>query len=1380
MKNTNLIKELFVLLLLQVMGWCAPLSAQIDNTYYFSNLSLKDGLSQLSVLKIYQDSKGYMWFGTRNGLNKYDGNKMVVYKHHNEDSLSLCDNHVTSLIEDDQHCLWIGTSHGLNKLELKTDKITPYTKENFQLLESGVRSLFIDSKDRLWVGTSKGLCLFVREANAFQVIDLHGKIKGEFITAIGETSDHHFLIGTETKGLFVCDLNLKVIDHYSKTVGGKYLSGDNISSIHEDFRKQLWIGTNYGGISQLDLQTGNVISYTMENSKLSTNNIRCLAESEGTLFVGTFDGIYTINLATNTLAVHSNANLEKGNLSHFSIYSICIDNSGSIWIGTYSGGVNYFNKYNNRFSFHEPTNVFNVLLGIYGAMVCKEPNCLYIATEGGGLLDYNLLSGVYRYYLYDTSSHLQYSRNIIKSVMLEGDIVWCGTSQGSIYKFDTRTKKYSLYHDFSKNMSIYSILHASDNSIWVTTSKPAMGLLKLTEDKQGNKNIQRLFTSADSDEEWTSGSSRCMLELRKGVYLIGSRNSGLYKYDENKQERTIYNVDGKGGHKLLNNYVTSIVRSAVSGRLWIGTFGGGISLYDEEKGIVKNITKKQGLLDEDVCAIVEDKAGNLWISTNGCISKYNPETEEINNYNQVSGVGVQEFTPHSGMLLPNGEICFSASNGFITFNPDELQTNSFIPPLVFTDLIVNNKPVIPADNGILTSVLDDTERIDLAYDQNNISIGYCALNYIYANQNQYAYRLKGHDKEWNYVGNRREAYYTNLSPGKYVFKIKAANNDGIWSQEVRTLTIVVHPPFWKTWYAYLFYGVSFFGICFLIMYYIIKKKNLEQALQYKQLEQQRAEEFHQTKIRMFTNFSHELRTPLTLIIAPLQELLQRTDFNVTVKNKLSLIFNNSQRLLLLVNQLMDLRKNQAGKMQLKIAKDDICSFVMEIYYAFNQIAISKNIQFNYENQEERIVAWFDKSLFEKVVFNLLSNAFKYTREGGTITLSVQRIKPEEVSEQHRKDLKHIPSDCELLSLSVSDTGKGIPEEEMKNIFAPFYQIEDGKSKDVVGTGIGLSLTQSIVSLHHGIIWAENNERGGAVFHVLFPIGRSVYTEQEVDSESATRVVMDVIPSTTSPDTFNLEKKYTVLLVEDNEEVRCYVKECLEPYFYVLEADNGETAFEIVVDKYPDIVVSDIMMPKKDGLELCTQIKEDLRTGHIPVILMTAKSMVMHIKEGFSSGADDYIVKPFNMDVLIYRIKNILISREKLKKLYGKKFSPEAIGIEIVSSDDRFTQKFFDVIEKNLANPELNIDLLCKEIGLSRTNLYRKLKAITELSPIELIRNKRLEIAAKLLLESDYSVSEISVYVGFNSHAYFTQCFKLVYGCSPTEFLIEHKKMPMPD
>ena len=373
MKTIKILKRLLcIILLLQITGWAEVQSDPIDNTYYFSNLSLKDGLSQLSVLKIYQDSKGYMWFGTRNGLNKYDGSHMVVYKHLDSDSLSLVDNHITAIVEDRKNYLWVGTSRGLSRLDLKTDRITPYAGKRFPLLDSGVRSLFVDSNDRLWVGTSKGLYLFVHEADTFQPVDLEGKIKGEFISVITETSDHQLLIGTEHKGVYVCDLNLKMISHYAKTEGNAFLPDNNISDIHEDSHKQLWVSTNYGGVSKVDLSTGTSVHYTTANSELTTDNIRCLAEADGTLFIGTFDGLYTIDLTDNQLKGRSNAALEKGTLSHFSIYSICVDNSRNVWVGTYSGGVNYFSKYNNRFVFHEPTNALNMLMGVYGAMTCQS------------------------------------------------------------------------------------------------------------------------------------------------------------------------------------------------------------------------------------------------------------------------------------------------------------------------------------------------------------------------------------------------------------------------------------------------------------------------------------------------------------------------------------------------------------------------------------------------------------------------------------------------------------------------------------------------------------------------------------------------------------------------------------------------------------------------------------------------------------------------------------------------------------------------------------------------------------------------------------------------------------------------------------------------
>ncbi len=573
----------------------------------------------------------------------------------------------------------------------------------------------------------------------------------------------------------------------------------------------------------------------------------------------------------------------------------------------------------------------------------------------------------------------------------------------------------------------------------------------------------------------------------------------------------------------------------------------------------------------------------------------------------------------------------------------------------------------------------------------------------------------------------------------------------------------MQPPLWRTWYAYLFYVIALAVISYAILHYVNIKRNLEAGLKLKQLEKQKQEEFHEAKIRLFTNFSHELRTPLMLIITPFEELVKRVDIPAELHDKLSIIYKNAQKLLLLVNQLMDLHKNQAGSLDLKVSEGDVCEYIKEIYYAFNQIALTNEVKFSLNCTPKTINAWFDKSLLEKVVFNLLSNAFKYTPSGESVTMEVSEKSWNGLGTKQTDGL-YKDENANYLVLRVKDSGKGIEEGEVDKIFTPFYQIPETSGINLSGTGIGLSLVYTIVQLHRGVIYVDNTERSGACFVVILPISRSAFSEDQIEN-----IEFDKISEVTNTDDISAslpapEKvegpKYKILLVEDDKDVRSYLKKSLEAEYTVIEAADGVRAYEKVVQDFPDLVLSDIMMPKRDGLELCTLIKNDIRVGHIPVILMTARSMVVHIKEGFQAGADDYIVKPFNMDVLQTRIRSLLASREQLKKLYGKRFSPEVMGIEVKSADERFSQKLFDVIEQNISNDKLDVELLCTEIGISRANLYRKLKSITELSPMELIRNKRLEMAAKLLKESEMNVSEIALHLGFNSHSYFSNSFWL--------------------
>ena len=1346
---------------------------------FFSSLKLEDGLSQLSVIKIHQDRKGFMWFATRNGLNRYDGTAFLVYKHNNSDLQSLCNNHVTALAEDKYGTLWIGTMGGLNRLDLTQNRMSSYNAPeaaDSSMYKAWISTLYVDKKERLWVGTNRGLYQYDYNTHTFLPFDLGGELKDQQVMVISEDNSGNLLIGTLNRGLYICDDRMQLLSRYYKNATPLSLTDNNISSVYEDAYGQLWVGTRGAGLNKIIRKTNQVVGYTVDNCSIGNNSIRIIQPYDGKLVIGTFNGLVLIDPETSRFESYTNFDERKGGLSHFSVFSSFVDNANALWIGTYAGGVSYNNSLNNRFKYYDLRGGSHFLFGIFATMAYQQSTeTLWIASEGRGLLAFDLRQETFEHCLLDPESKKSNDRNIIKSIYPEGDIIWCGTQLGTIYKFDTRTKKFSLYYSFNKEISIYTIDRCSDGMLWIGTTDNR-GITRFRADGTilQNDTIARYFPSV-----------RCFREIRQGVYLVGMHVGGLVCFDSNTGQRTVFKTGLTGSHQLYNDHITSIEKDD-AGRIWIGTNGGGFCRYDEEKGITDRLTVNEGLSDDNVCSIIAGDDGRLWLTTGNGISAYDPVTRHFTNYSGKSEIPVNEFSMKGGIRLPDGRILFSGSNGVISFYPEQLKENHFIPPVVFTSLTINNKPIQVGDaSGILKNILEDGSEIRLQYNQNNLSVGYVALSYVFPNQNQYAYKLEGYDTDWNDAGFRKEAFYTNLKPGDYIFHVRASNNDGIWNDEGASVAIHIEPPLWQTWYAYLFYLIVIGSVGYVIYYYLHMKRKLERDLVEKQKEQQRQKEFHQAKIRMFTNFSHELRTPLMLILSPLEEVLQRVDMNAGLKGSLHLIYSNAQRLLLLVNQLMDLRKNQSGSMQLRASHGDLYLFVQEIYIAFNQIATKEQIIFRFESEVSAIEGWFDRALMEKVVFNLLSNAFKHTVADESVTISLEVLSSDELREKYAgRSHGELPDADKYACLSVADTGKGIDEADKLHIFAPFYQGTDESELNTMGTGIGLSLVLSIVKLHKGLIWVEDNAPKGVVFRVLFPIDCTVYTPEQLAEEvnplknsylDMERVNPEPVVSLEETVQRETKRRYTLLLAEDNPDVRQYVKSRLEPYYTVLEAADGVEAFDKATGELPDLVISDIMMPRMDGLQLCTQIKQDLRTGHIPVVIITAKSMVMHIKEGFQCGADDYIVKPFNMDILLYRVRNILASRERLKELYGKKFSLESLGIETTSADDRFMQKFFEIIEQNISNPELNVDIICKGVGMGRANFYRKLKAITDLAPADLIRNKRLEVAAGMLSGTSLNISEVSDSVGFNTPSYFATCFKNMYGMSPSEYVQKQKE-----
>jgi len=1349
------------------------LHAERTNYLYSFNSDLNEGISQLSVMDIYQDSKGYLWFATKNGLNRFNGKEYVIYRREDGNEHSLSGNSIASVTEDQEGYLWVGTNNGLNRIDLNTDRIKRYNSGVDGLTQSSITKVYSDAAGYLWVGTWGGLYRFNREEDRFERILLDNGLEEISVSALFEDSAGRYWIGTRDKGVYLCDNQMNIISHFTRESKNMPLNNNNITSIYEDTQKQIWIGSKYG-VNKINLRENEVLSFTSENSKLSNNTVRCLVEWQGKLLVGTFDGIFALDPESGQIVKVAGYDDINHSLSHYSIYAFCVDHDHTLWVGTFAGGINYLNKFTNRFVLHRPEDELNIRTGIYGAITYESPSNLWIATEGYGLLNYNYQTNTSHYYLIDPSAHFAFNTNIIKSVFYEDGYVWCGTTKGEIYKFNIRTKTFSLYHKYPVEYSIYSIIRDRKGNLWVGGASTEFGLTCFVNDR-----LVTTFTN-NVDEPFYLSNVRCVLEEEDGVLLLGSTADGLLRFDTNKKQLTKYSNEATvESYRIPNNYISAIVRTK-SGEIWVSTYGGGIFQFDKTEHVKRVMTARDGLLDNNICSLVESSDRKLWMSTVNGLIMFDPVGGEVRNYHRHNGIDIREFTLHSGIALPDGNLCFAGSNGFVTFQVAAMDKNENIPSVVLEQLSVNNQPIEVGDeSGVLDKVLDSMDTIRLLYNENNFSITYQALNYIYSTQNQYAYKLEGYDTDWNYVGGRNSAFYTNLSPGKYVFHVKGSNNDGVWNEQGRSLTIIVQPPLWRTWYAYLFYIIALAVISYAILHYVNIKRNLEAGLKLKQLEKQKQEEFHEAKIRLFTNFSHELRTPLMLIITPFEELVKRVDIPAELHDKLSIIYKNAQKLLLLVNQLMDLHKNQAGSLDLKVSEGDVCEYIKEIYYAFNQIALTNEVKFSLNCTPKTINAWFDKSLLEKVVFNLLSNAFKYTPSGESVTMEVSETSWSGLGTKQTDGL-YKDENANYLVLRVKDSGKGIEEGEVDKIFTPFYQIPETSGINLSGTGIGLSLVYTIVQLHRGVIYVDNTERSGACFVVILPISRSAFSEDQIEN-----IEFDKISEVTNTDDISAslpapEKvegpKYKILLVEDDKDVRSYLKKSLEAEYTVIEAADGVRAYEKVVQDFPDLVLSDIMMPKRDGLELCTLIKNDIRVGHIPVILMTARSMVVHIKEGFQAGADDYIVKPFNMDVLQTRIRSLLASREQLKKLYGKRFSPEVMGIEVKSADERFSQKLFDVIEQNISNDKLDVELLCTEIGISRANLYRKLKSITELSPMELIRNKRLEMAAKLLKESEMNVSEIALHLGFNSHSYFSNSFKAFYGCTPTEF-VQSKDRP---
>ena len=1351
-----------LVLFLTLSLFFVSVSGRNERPFFFSHLGVEDGLSQVSVLNIFQDSEGYIWFGTRNGANRYDGYEFKIYQNEVNNQASISDNYIRSINEDSQKNIWVGTSNGMNCIDYKTKKITRFYPQiiNPDISTNAVHRFFKHSDGHLYAFTTRSM-LKCSPDKTVEYMPYLTEVESP-IYAIVQDEQEDIYIGTEESGLYIFSSDWKLKHHFpaDSSSNRETLPTSTITVLLAS-ANNTFIGTDENGVCVYNKEKQSFKRLNTSNSGLNNNSVRTMLPlNKDSILIGTFRGLNILNTTDMHISPIEMNMDEEGSLSHYSIHSMLIDRDQTLWVGTYSAGVNYHSPFYKPVSFITP----EAFTGIIGKGGEDENGKMWFATEGGGLLFYDPLNGKQQLYPIKPLHEGNYEINIIKSILIKGDSIFCSTHFGSVYLFSIKSKQFRLLYDFKHN-DIMTLYLDSRQRLWIPTFTPYQTVLV------DGKDYINMF-DINGEKQQLKGIN-AINEIEPNVFLLGGYNDSLYLYDMNKQVMQNISVRLRSKDKNQRLGTIAYILKDYEDELWIATTKGGLFRLDKNLELVKNYQKEDGLSASYITSISIDRKGDIWVVTGNELYKLNRFYDKFNQVKPVDSP-TQEFTLYAGdCISSDGTLYFPGNRGILSINPQKMTTNPNSPPIYITSLVVNN-PGNSSDKNEQNTILYPSEyedKITLDADQSSITIRYTAINYVHSEENSYAYMLEGADQSWHQIGNRREAYYSNLRPGKYIFRVKASNNDGVWNPQEATLHITVDPPFYQTWWAYLTYLVIISLIIMRIVQQQHRKHEREREEKYKQLEQDKMNELHEERMRMFTNFSHELRTPLTLIINPLNDLLQRVTFSPEVKEALQMIKKNTGRMLLLVNNLMDIQRYEAGKSILQKTRFNFSSFIREMYHSFESVAHNRDIRFTLENElPELYFTCYDEAEIEKVFFNLLSNAFKFTPANGCVTIRIKRI-----SQSQCEMLPMFPEqqastliESSYLLIEIVDTGKGLNKEEAEKIFEPFYRAEEDIHKQVAGTGIGLSLTRSIVLQHQGCIWTDSSEEKGTDFLILLPDTekQDIKKEEETVNPHSSEISKKVALLVEETEARN---KQTVLLVDDNQEVLQYLEQQLQPDYIVMKAINGKDALEQLEGTFPNIVISDVMMPEMNGLELCKRIKESQDFCHIPVILLTAKSMVSQIEEGLEAGADDYIVKPFQVSLLKARIRNLLSLREKMKIIYGESLTLRNLGVEEPEEDNDFLTQYIDIVKANISNQELDVSVIYQALGMSRANFYRKVKAVTGLSPIELIKNIRLEAGAKLLKESNMNVSEIAQHIGFSSRSYFARSFKAVYGMSPTEY-----------
>lgn len=1310
--------------------------------YYFEHITVADGLSQNYITCIYQDSRGFMWFGTPNGLNRYDGYQVKEYNADTDNKRSLPDNNISVIFEDSDQRLWIGTHDGLCRYCPQTDDfavvnldvLSENTPENRHIL-----SFYEDADHVLWIGSIGG-ALYAYDTEDDELEFYVQAIERAPVQVITSDADLLLLGCANNQGTMHLD---KENRRCFRTKTDSLYPGLSITSLLRGGDGGLWVGSNNKGVHRYGKSAPEILLHDVQGL--------CTLSDSLMIIITENSGLYEYNMHRQSVDA-IDANQKQSNLNSDAVTCVYADSSDILWVGTTNGGVNKFDSNSSHFkhiSLHtgdlNRQNVNSVLA------ICElDERNLLVGLDNKGLMVYDKVTG--QLLPHDIGRNFPDLKDVPVNAVLRDSrgFTWVGTYRKSIKVVGPQPEQNQINKLISQeipaNSSVKYVMEDSRHRVWIATSLGEVfcydpGKKSMDKYKKGlndliNPNVM-LSLYEDSDHHIWAG-SLC----------------GLYRFDEKNEAFEQMYLPNRDNLFANRNIIVPICQ--VDDVLWVGSQDGLIG-YSLKTKRVSHYGMADGLPGNKIKGILfEEKSGSLWISTDKGLSRLDLKNKRFFNFGLEDGILNREFNYMSFMRGQNGDFFLGSVNGIYHFNPEKMVSNPHEPKIAITSYqLYDNESVAGADKGMRYIPVVAGDKISIPYSESTFSIHYVGLNYTQTCKNEYAYRLLNYDDKWRYVGNRRIATFTNLDPGVYRFQVTASNGSGIWNKDGSELTIEILPPWYRTIWAYIIYAVVAVSLIIFLMRAYTNRVKMKSQLENEQFERRQSEKLNQMKMAFFSNITHEFRTPLTLILSPLASIINKRVGKSAQDEYLKIIQNNALKLLELVNELLDFSKSEAGNFSFNPVHTDLNKVIEREMRTFMPLAESKSINMACHCEEESLTGMADPVILRKIVSNLLSNAIKHTPEGGMICVHVEK------SEAEGKG--------SVVRICVEDTGKGIPQDQQSLIFERFYQMKEDSSN---GTGIGLALVKNLVELHHGSISIESTVGVGSKFIIEIPYVQSSLPLDEVDQSIVPTVVsVESEAEEHVSGAIGEEKKtHTVLIAEDNRELRTYMCGLLAPNYNVLVAENGREAWEMTQKDLPDVIISDVLMPEMDGKEFCRCVKRDVHTCHIFFIMLTALASEDCQKEGLKVGADDYLTKPFNPEILLSKLANIFQRRTHISRQTQtmQALKPEEVVNE--DKDSRFLLDLIEIIKANLSNSDLKIDDIGKELGMSRTPFYKKIKELTNHTPNDFLKTLRLEQAKKYLSDSDKNISEIAYMTGFSSPKYFRECFKKQYGESPTEFV----------